>query len=66
MRIFETPLAPQSGLGRVIFGVLVAVLATAALLAWTPANADDCGGEERRRALTSTSRAATARSTACR
>ena len=41
MRIFETPLAPQSGLGRVIFGVLVAVLATAALLAWTPANADD-------------------------
>ena len=41
MRIFETPLAPQSGLGRVVFGVLVAVLATAALLAWTPANADD-------------------------
>ena len=41
MRIFETPVAPQSGLGRVIFGVLVAVLATAALLAWTPANADD-------------------------
>ena len=41
MRIFETPLAPQSGLGRVVFGVLVAVLATVALLAWTPANADD-------------------------
>jgi Ca-activated chloride channel family protein len=41
MRIFETPLAPQSGIGRVVFGVLVAVLATAALLAWTPANADD-------------------------
>jgi len=41
MRIFETPLAPQSGLGRVVLGVLVAVLATAALLAWTPANADD-------------------------
>ena len=41
MRIFETPLAPQSGLGRVIFGVLVALLATAALLAWSPANADD-------------------------
>jgi hypothetical protein len=37
MRIFETPLPPQSGLGRVIFGVLVAVLATAALLAWSPA-----------------------------
>ena len=41
MRIFETPPAPQSGLGRVIFGVLVALLATLALLAWTPANADD-------------------------
>ena len=41
MRIFETPVAPQSGLGRVIFGVLVAVLATAAMLAWSPANADD-------------------------
>ena len=41
MRIFETPVAPQSGLGRVIFGMLVAVLATAALLAWTPAHADD-------------------------
>ena len=41
MRIFQTPLAPQSGLGRVVLGVLVAVLATAALLAWTPANADD-------------------------
>ncbi len=41
MRIFETPLAPQSGLGRVILAVLVAVLATAALLAWSPANADD-------------------------
>ena len=41
MRIFQTPLAPQSGLGRVVFGVLVAVLATVALLAWTPANADD-------------------------
>lgn len=41
MRILETPLAPRSGLGRVIFAVLVAVLATAALLAWSPANADD-------------------------
>ena len=41
MRFFQPPLAPQSGLGRVVFGVLVAVLATAALLAWSPANADD-------------------------
>ncbi|MEO5883223.1 MAG: VIT and VWA domain-containing protein, partial [Caldimonas sp.] len=41
MRIFKTTLAPQSGMGRVIFGVLVALLATAALLAWSPANADD-------------------------
>ena len=48
MRIFETPLAPQSGLGRVIFGVLVAVLATAALLAWSPAHADDSEASEGR------------------
>jgi Ca-activated chloride channel family protein len=41
MRIFETPLPPQSGLGRVIFAVLVALLAAAALLAWSPAYADD-------------------------
>ncbi len=41
MRIFQTPPAPQSDLGRVIFAVLVAVLATVALLAWSPANADD-------------------------
>ncbi|MGZ5240580.1 MAG: VIT and vWA domain-containing protein, partial [Caldimonas sp.] len=41
MRIFESPLAPQSGLGRVLVGVLVAVLATLALLAWSPANAYD-------------------------
>jgi Ca-activated chloride channel family protein len=41
MRIFESPLAPQSGIGRVLFGVLVAVLATVALLAWSPASADD-------------------------
>ena len=41
MRIFETPLAPQSGLGRVVFGVLVSVLATVALLVWMPANPDD-------------------------
>jgi Ca-activated chloride channel family protein len=41
MRIFESPLAPRSGLGRVVFCVLVALLATAALLAWSPANADD-------------------------
>ena len=41
MRIFETPMAPQSGFGRSIFAVLVAVLATAALLAWSPASADD-------------------------
>ena len=41
MRIFEPPLAPQSGIGRVIVGVLVAVFATLALLAWSPANAFD-------------------------
>ncbi len=37
MRIFESPLAPQSGIGRVIVGVVV--VATLALLAWSPANA---------------------------
>lgn len=41
MRIFESPLAPQSGIGRVLIGVLVAVFATVALLAWSPANAYD-------------------------
>ena len=41
MRIFEPPLAPQSGMGRVIVGVMVAVFATIALLAWSPANAYD-------------------------
>ena len=41
MRIFEPPLAPQSGIGRVIVGVVVAVVATIALLAWSPANAFD-------------------------
>ena len=41
MRIFQCPLAPQSGIGRVLLGVLVAVFATVALLAWSPANAYD-------------------------
>ena len=41
MRVFEFPVAPQSGIGRVVLGVLVAVLATVALLAWSPANAYD-------------------------
>jgi hypothetical protein len=41
MRIFEPPLAPQSGIGRVIVAVLIAVVATIALLAWSPANAFD-------------------------
>jgi hypothetical protein len=41
MRILETQLAPQSDIGRVVLGVLVAVLATVALLAWSPANACD-------------------------
>ena len=41
MRVFEPPLAPQSGIGRVIFSALVAVFAALALLAWSPANAFD-------------------------
>jgi len=41
MRVFEYPVAPQSGIGRVVLGVLVAVLATVALLTWSPANAYD-------------------------
>lgn len=37
----DCPLAPQSGLGRFLFALAVAVLATVALLAWSPAWADD-------------------------
>ncbi len=43
MRIFEPSLAPQSGIGRVIAGVVIAVVATIALLAWSPASAFDAG-----------------------
>ncbi len=41
MQFLECPLTPQSGLGRVVVGVVVAVMASAALLAWSPANAFD-------------------------
>lgn len=46
MRMFESPLAPQSGIGRVVVGVLVALFATVALLAWSPANAYDSDAPE--------------------
>ena len=41
MRFFQCSPAPQSAFGRVLVAVLVAVFATAALLAWSPANAYD-------------------------
>ncbi len=49
MRIFQCSLAPQSGIGRVIVAVLVAVFATMALLAWAPANAYICDRSQRER-----------------
>ena len=37
MRFFKSPLTPQSEIGRVVAAVLIAVLATIALLEWSPA-----------------------------
>jgi len=41
MRFFKGPLAPQSEVGCVVFAVLVAVIATVALLEWTPVGPSD-------------------------
>ena len=41
MRFFKGPLAPQSEVGRVVVAVLVAVIATVALLEWTPVGPSD-------------------------
>lgn len=41
MRFFKGPLAPQSEVGRVVVAVLVAVIATVALLEWTPVSPSD-------------------------
>ncbi|HZV93570.1 MAG TPA: hypothetical protein VFF72_10160 [Caldimonas sp.] len=36
MRLFRVPLTPQSEIGRVVFAVIVSVVATALLLEWAP------------------------------
>ncbi len=41
MRFLDSSLAPRSAVGRVIVAAVVAVIATAALLAWSPASAFD-------------------------
>lgn len=41
MRFFKRPLVPQSEVGRVVVAVLIAVIATVALLEWTPASTVD-------------------------
>jgi Ca-activated chloride channel family protein len=40
-RIFRAPLAPRSGLGRVLLAVAAALFAALLIVAWSPAHADD-------------------------
>ena len=39
MRLFRRPLTPQSELGRVVFAVVISLVATMLLLEWAPAPA---------------------------